>query len=396
MPTQGRGCSRREFLRLSSAAWGLSLLGCRGGGDRQLATGVGKMRYRPLGHTGLKISEVALGAHGVDNIQLMSAALDSGINTFCTSGQYLDGLEEDALGRALQSSDVPRDRLVLITGNRTTPGATKRRILADIDASLLRLRTDYIDIYYSAEVRTPDDIRIGALSEALAEAKAAGKVRHLGLSGHHGGMQDCLNAAIDDGRFELFFIKYDFVSYPDQDEILRRAARAGIGTIVFKTNAGNRQSEIKDLETGGLSFRQATIKWALSNPNVASVAITFTNFDLLRECTAAVGATLTRVERGMLQRYHDAVVHEYCRFCGLCETSCPRDVAISDIMRFAMYFKYYDRERDAMCGYRSMPESCTARACSGCSGYCDAGCPFGRRVRAGLVEAHEVLSLWSA
>ena len=62
-----------------------------------------------------------------------------------------------------------------------------------------------------------------------------------------------------------------------------------IGTIVFKTHAGNRQREIKDLEAGGLSFPQATVKWALGNPDVASVAVTITNFDQIEELTAAVG-----------------------------------------------------------------------------------------------------------
>jgi aryl-alcohol dehydrogenase-like predicted oxidoreductase len=396
MSTDSKGPSRREFFRLSSGALGLSLLGCEDDDHREASTGAGGMRYRPLGNTGLVVSEVAFGAHGVDNPPLMGAALDAGINTFCTSGQYLDGLEEDALGRALRDAGIARDRLVLITGNRTRPGVTKRRILDDIDASLRRLRTDYIDVYYSAEVRSPGDLRVESLYDAFDEARSAGKVRHLGLSGHHGGMQDCLRAAIDDGRFGLFFIKYDFVSYPDQDEILRRAARSGVGSIVFKTSAGNRQGEIKDLEAGGLSFRQATIRWALSNPDVASVAITFTNFDVIRECTAAVGAKLTRVERGMLRRYRDVMVDKYCRFCGVCEESCPRAVPVADIMRFAMYFKYYHRERSAMQSYAPLAGDRSASACERCSGPCNAACPFGRDVRGELVEAHRLLRLPTA
>jgi predicted aldo/keto reductase-like oxidoreductase len=233
---------------------------------------------------------------------------------------------------------------------------------------------------------------VDALYEAFDEAKQAGKVLHLGLSGHHGGMQDCLNAAIDDGLIDVFFIKYDFVSYPDQDEILKRAAKKGIGTIVFKTNAGNRQNEIKDLEAGGLSFPKAAVKWALTNTYVSSVAVTLTNFDQIREFTAVVGSTLSRSEVGMLRRYRDEMVDKYCRFCGTCESSCPHGVAVADVTRYAMYFKYYGREKEAMQLYGGLPEGSSALACDRCAGPCDAACPFGRAVRAELAEAHRLLS----
>jgi len=189
-------------------------------------------------------------------------------------------------------------------------------------------------------------------------------------------MQACLNAAIDDGQIEVFSIKYDFVSYPDQEAILRRAAEHGIGTMVFKTNAGGRQSEIEDLEAGGLSFHQATVKWALTNPDVCSVAVSMTNFDTIRQFTSAVKTD--------------------CRFCGECEASCPHGVAVADINRYAMYFSYYGREKEAMQRYRSLAGRYSAEACDGCSGPCDAACPFGRSVRAELQEAHRRLSFREA
>jgi predicted aldo/keto reductase-like oxidoreductase len=61
-------------------------------------------------------------------------------------------------------------------------------------------------------------------------------------------------------------------------------------------------------------------------------------------------------------------------------------------MRYAMYFRYYGREKEAMGLYREVPRRRSAAACSGCPGRCDDSCPFGRRVRDGLVEAHQLLS----
>jgi aryl-alcohol dehydrogenase-like predicted oxidoreductase len=350
------------------------------------------MRYRPLGKTGLLVSEVTFGAHGVDNAALMQAALDAGINTFFTSGAYLDGREEQSLSIVLRSLGSRRDRIVVITGCEVGPEMTTEHVLRRIDNSLRRLCTSHIDVFCLFQVSAPSDLRFGALYEAIEAAKAAGKVGHLGMTGHHGGMQSCMRAAIDDGRFAALFVKYDFVSYPDQDAILRRATERGIGTIVFKTNAGNRQREIEDLEARGLSFRQATIKWALTNPDVSSVAVTITSFDRLEECAAAVATGISSAETAMLRRYAEAMKDRYCRFCGTCEPYCPHGVAVADIMRYAMYLSYYEREEEARHLYARLPARRSAAPCSHCPGPCKEGCPFGRNVRSELAAAHGSLT----
>jgi predicted aldo/keto reductase-like oxidoreductase len=382
---------RRAFLQLGAAASGLAF-GCGAAGrEPESPAGAVAMRLRPLGRTGLEVSELSFGAHGVDNPPLMAAALEAGINTFGTSGQYLDGREEEALGRALRDVAAERERLVVVTGNPVDAHQSARSVLEDIDDSLRRLGSGHIDVYYAADLRSTADVRVDAFHEAIATAKQAGKVRHLGLSGHSGGMQAVLNAAIEDGRFEVFFIKYDFVSYPDLDAILERAAARGIGTIAFKTNAGNRQREVKELQAGGLSLREASVKWALVNPAVASVCVTFGSFDDIRQMTAAVGSRLTQAEAAMLRRYADHVRHRYCRFCAACEPTCPHGVAIADVNRYFMYDAYYDRHEEARRRYAALGPGRAAAACAGCGAPCEAACPFGRPVREELVEAHRRL-----
>lgn len=395
MPTP-RPMGRRSFLRLVTAASGFAAAGCSPADVSLGSTEPAAMRYRPLGDTGLEVSEIAFGAHGVDNAQLMRAAMEAGINTFCTSGHYLDGMEEVALGQAIRNSGFDRDRLIVLTGNDIRPGLTKRSVLDSIDASLRRLGTDHIAVYYASDVRSPAHLSFDAFHEAIDEAKRSGKVGHLGLSGHSGGMQAVLEAAIDDGRFEVFFIKYDFVSYPEQDEILARAATEGIGTVVFKTNAGNRQREVRGLQKGGLSFPQATVKWALTNEVVASVAITITSYSELAEMAAAVGTRLDRSEVAMLRHYADTMRHRYCRFCAACEPSCARGVPIADINRFWMYSAYYDRHGEASARYAKLSRQQSAAACEGCSAPCERACPFGRPVRAELVTAHRELGVVTA
>ncbi|PWB67508.1 MAG: hypothetical protein C3F15_17860 [Holophagae bacterium] len=392
MTDTGSAIDRRAFLTLGAAASGLAI-GC-GAARREPAGSAGPaaLSLRPLGGTGLEVSEISFGAHGVDNPPLMAAAVEAGINTFATSGRYLDGREEEALGRALRDVATGRDRVVVVTGNPVDAHQSASSVLGDIDSSLRRLGSDHIDVYYAADVRAPADLRSDAFHEAIDAAKRAGKVRHLGLSGHAGGMQEVLNAAIDDGRFEVFFIKYDFVSYPDLDAILERAAARGIGTIAFKTNAGNRQREVKGLEAGGLSLREASVKWALLNPAVASVCVTFGSFDEIRSFAAAVGSRLSVAEARMLRRYADETRDRYCRFCADCEPSCPHGVAIADVNRYFMYAAYCDRYAEARQRYAALGPRRAAAACVGCGAPCEAACPFRRPVRAELLEAHRRLA----
>ena len=385
------GIDRRRFLALGAAASGLAVGGC---GHEQEAPVDGAspgMGYRALGTTGLKVSEIAFGGDGPENPSLLIAAMDAGINVVFTSPRYRDGRAQASIGRAIASLGSRRDELIVFSGTGVTRHTTRQDILDTIDNSLRLLQTDHIEIFGVFQVEAPRDLDCEPLYEAFAEAKAAGKVAHLGLTGHSGGMQQCLEAAIDGGRFEVFLIKYDFVSYPDQDRILRRASERGIGTMVFKTGAGNREREIRDLEKSGLSYRQATIRWALTNPDVAGVCIRMTSFSEIRESVGAVASPLTRAEADMLRHYADEMYAKYCRFCRSCEASCPHGVAVADVNRFAMYFKYNGREKDAMQLYGELPHHRSAAACDSCAGQCEGGCPFGRRIQAELVEAHRLL-----
>ena len=87
MKRTGSTIDRRSFLQLAAATTsGLALWGCGPGTKEKSPTGGAGMRYRALGKTGLKVSELTFGAHGVDNVPLMRAAIDAGVTTFFTSG----------------------------------------------------------------------------------------------------------------------------------------------------------------------------------------------------------------------------------------------------------------------------------------------------------------------
>jgi aryl-alcohol dehydrogenase-like predicted oxidoreductase len=152
------------------------------------------MQYRPLGRTGVKVSQICLGAmmfggrtEFEDGVSIIDAALDQGINFIDTANVYNQGRSEDVVGEALKRRGA-RDRVVLATkvhGNMDAEdpngqGNSRRHIIQQCEASLRRLQTDWIDLY---QIHRPQsDIPIDETLRALDELVRAGKVRYIGTS----------------------------------------------------------------------------------------------------------------------------------------------------------------------------------------------------------------------
>jgi aryl-alcohol dehydrogenase-like predicted oxidoreductase len=149
------------------------------------------MRYRRLGDSDIEVSEISLGSWltygvGIEREQTEActrAAFDAGITFFDTSNVYGRGAAEEAWGEIL--SDYRRESFVLATKvffpmSDTDRGLSREQIHKQLDASLARLRTDYLDLY---QCHRPDpDTPIEETMEALTEVSRAGKVRQLGFS----------------------------------------------------------------------------------------------------------------------------------------------------------------------------------------------------------------------
>ncbi len=149
------------------------------------------MKYRRLGNSNLLVSEIALGSWltysgGVDaatSRACIQRALDLGINFIDTANIYGRGTAETLLGDAL--SGVPRDKYVLATKlyfpmTNSDRGLSRAQIHKQIDASLARLKTDYVDLYqcHRFDTETP----LEETMQALTEVVAAGKARFVGFS----------------------------------------------------------------------------------------------------------------------------------------------------------------------------------------------------------------------
>src|SRR4051812_22814266 len=202
------------------------------------------MKYRKLGSSDLEVSEISLGSWltysgGVEFDQTRActdAAFDAGINFFGTADVYGRGAAETAWGEIL--SDHPRDSYVLATkvwGQMSDDphdrGLSAAHIAKEIDASLARLQTDYVDLYQAH--RFDPDVPIEETIEALEQVVASGKARYLGFSEW---TPEQIQAAIDIAGPDLFVSsqpQYSMLWQAPEAEVFPLCAANGISQIVW-------------------------------------------------------------------------------------------------------------------------------------------------------------------
>ncbi|WP_028064039.1 aldo/keto reductase [Solirubrobacter soli] len=220
------------------------------------------MDYIKLGRTGLDVSPIAIGAmtygepdrgHPVWSLDeeasrpLIKHALDAGINFFDTANMYSQGSSEEILGRALRDF-ADRDDVVIATKVRhpmrpgpNGKGLSRKAIMTEIDHSLRRLGTDYVDLYqvHRLDQSTPLEETL----EALHDLVKAGKVRYLGASSMHAWeFAKALHLQERNGwaRFVSMQDHYNLLAREEEREMLPLCADEGVGTIVWSPLARGR------------------------------------------------------------------------------------------------------------------------------------------------------------
>jgi aryl-alcohol dehydrogenase-like predicted oxidoreductase len=220
------------------------------------------MEYIKLGSTGLDVSPIAIGAmtygepgrgHPVwslgeqDSRPLIKHALDAGINLFDTANMYSLGSSEEILGKALRDF-ADRDEVVIATKVRHSmrlgpngKGLSRKAIMTEIDRSLRRLGTDYVDLYqiHRLDPSTP----IEETLEALHDVVKAGKARYVGASSMRAWeFAKALHLQKSNGwaRFVSMQDHYNLLAREEEREMLPLCADEGVGTIVWSPLARGR------------------------------------------------------------------------------------------------------------------------------------------------------------
>lgn len=387
------GLSRRSLLGGAAALGAGAAVACLAA-----EPGAAGMRYRTLGRTGLRVSEVGFGGFPIGDPDVLLYALERGINYVDTSNCYRGGESERTIGQALRGR---RDRFVVATKwcpHHVGKPARKAAFLEQLDESLRRLGTDHVDVVFNHEVGRHSDgrgverLRDPEMLAAWDAAKQAGKARFLGVSGHDGDLMPVMGYAIDAGPFDVLLGRYSFLDYPEQQGLIQRAAAAGVAFVAMKTLAGAKGADLDRFRGGQTTFKQAALKWVLSNPHLANLVISISSRRQVDEYAGASGQAMTGADQAALGAYAARFSAEVCRFCNACEAACPGEVRIADVLRFSMYHHEYGERERAAGEYARLLAGERADRCADCAGFCAPACAYDLPVRTLLLRAHAALA----
>ncbi|MDO5798229.1 MAG: aldo/keto reductase [Eubacteriales bacterium] len=323
------------------------------------------MEYRTLGKTGLKISRMGFGGIPIQKIdeegtkKLLHEMADKGINYIDSARGYT--VSEQYIGYGLEGI---RDKFVLATKSMSR---TREAMAADIETSLGNFRTDYIDLYqiHNPSMEQLDQvIGEGGALEALMEAKAAGKIGHIGLTAHS---TEVFARALELDWVETIMFPYNIVEQQGA-ELIRKCAEKNIGFIDMKPLAG-----------GAIEDAALALRYVCSNPDVTVVIPGMAEVRELEQNLAACSNTepLTDEELTAMDKVREQLGTDFCRRCNYC-APCTVGINIPSVFLFAGYLQRYDLADWAKDRYSTLKVK--ASACIGC-GKCEPRCPYHLPIR---------------
>lgn len=328
------------------------------------------MEYRTLGKTGLKISRMGFGGIPIQKIdeegtkKLLHEMAAKGINYIDSARGYT--VSEQYIGYGLEGI---RDKFVLATKSMSR---TKEAMAADIETSLGNFRTDYIDLY---QVHNPSMEQLdqvigeGGALEALMEAKAAGKIGHIGLTAHSTAV---FERALELDWVETIMFPYNIVEQQGA-ELIHKCAEKNIGFIDMKPLAG-----------GAIEDATLALRYVCSNPDVTVVIPGMAEVRELEQNLAACSDTepLSEAELEAMDKVREQLGTDFCRRCNYC-APCTVGINIPSVFLFAGYLQRYDLADWAKDRYSTLKVK--ASACIGC-GKCEPRCPYHLPIREKLKQ----------
>jgi len=355
--------------------------------------------HRRMGRTEWPVSDIALGAgriSGERGVSVLRAALDRGVNYIDTAPDYSAEGSERAVGEALQGR---RGEVFLATkfctplGNLPT-GTSVEDYKKAVEASLGRLKTDYVDLIHIHGVDSVDRLLDPNAHEAFERLHSEGKARFLGFSSHTPRLVDVANAAIDSQAFDVMMLAYHHGIWPELGSVIERARReADMGVVAMKTLKGAKHRGLLDFRDHADAYSQAALKWVLSNRHVSSAIISFFELQHIEEYLYASGQSLEPSDLATLQHYDRLTAGTHCApHCGDCLAWCSVGLPIHDVLRFRMYFEDYGWEKEGIQQYSKLGAS-NAAVCASCPAPCANACPLGIDIRDRMAGAHDLLTL---
>ena len=272
---------------------------------------VGLVPHRLLGGTGIQVSAMALGGYHLGSAtnqqevnNIVARAMDAGINFFDNAWDYHNGHSEEVVGTALKGK---RQQAIVMT-KVCTHGRGKDVAMQQLEQSLRRLQTDYLDLWQIHEVIYENDsdliFRPGGAAEALLQAKQQGKVRAIGFTGHKDPSIHLKMLAqelpFDTVQMPLNCLDATFRSF--ETNVLPVAKQRGIGVLGMKSMGGS-----GEIVVHGAATPEQALRYAMSLP-VSSTISGVDSMDVLEQNLAVARGFQPMPEQEM------QALREQCKF----------------------------------------------------------------------------------
>jgi aryl-alcohol dehydrogenase-like predicted oxidoreductase len=312
-----------------------------------------------LGRTGLRVNKDAFGALPVQRagmdlaVSLLRRALAGGINFFDTARGYTDS--EEKLGTALSPR---RGEFVLATKTFAREAEEFRK---DLETSLKKLRTDYIDVYqFHNPLFCPKPGDGTGLYEAMLAAREEGKIRFIGITNHR---LPVAREAVESGLYDTLQFPLSYLSDERDIALVRLCAEKGVGFIAMKALSGGLLTDISAARAWFGQFEQALPIWGIQRESELDAL-----FAAMKKPALLDAASLSRIAADRAE-----LSGAFCRGCGYC-MPCPVEIPIFMAARMSLVLRRMPPEEFLSERWRRDMEKISA--CRNC-GTCASRCPYG-------------------
>jgi hypothetical protein len=365
--------TRRNFLKIT----GLTGVGAIALQIDHLATASGEnqtMPTRSFGKSGIKVPILSFGGSLNTSMSplLLRQAVRWGVTYWDTANSYMGGNSERGIGKYFTKFPEDRQNIFLVTKSHAW---TRRGMSRDLNNSLERMKTDYIDLFFVHSVSDISELDEDTMVWA-EKRKSEGKIRLFGFS-THSNMPSCLLGASKLGWIDGIMMTYNYrLMHTDRmKRAVNACMKAGIGLTAMKTQGGGQVKTNTETEfelagrfiQKGYTDAQAKLKAVWDNPDIASICSEMPNMTILKaNVAAAMNKTkLSSGDLNLLNQYATETHSDYCAGCTkICESAVNGQVPIGDVMRCLMYYRSYGDRGLAIALFNQIPEKVRAKIAS--------------------------------
>lgn len=324
-----------------------------------------------LGRTGLKVSKNGFGALPIQRISkkeavyLLQKAFYNGINYFDTARAYSDS--EEKMGEAFCYT---REKIIISTKTAATNTADFWR---DLDTSLTKMKTDYIDIYqFHNPSFCPKHGDDSGVYDAMLEAKKQGKIRFIGITNHR---LSVAKESIESDLYDTLQFPFSYLSTEKDHEIVADCKEKNIGFIAMKALSGGLITDSKKAYAYIAEYDNVEPIWGVQRENELDEFISYNENP----------PVLTKQMIDEIENDKKQLSGNFCRGCGYC-MPCPAGIKINDCARMSLLLRRAPKE-----GFLTEAWQENMRKIEDCihCNQCMSKCPYGLNTPELLLKNYE-------